>query len=599
MAGEIGAKAACFGLRDFRRIPYSSVILQTLCVAVGGFCPTDMPTDGGERPVSYGREPREPFPMIMSLPVLDEAPSLQRPSRTLSICLINPRFEPSYWGFEYALPLYPGDKRSTMISGSISSVAGLCGDHEVYLLDENVEEIDWDALDKYDIVGVTGMTVQKERIHQILTRLRDMKPFIVAGGPLVSVNEGFFDGLCDARFVGEAETTWPKFLDDFSRGEATDERYQQPQPTDMTTVPRPRYDHLKVSRYATGSLQYSRGCPFQCEFCDIIVIFGRKPRVKDPDQFITELDDMRKVGFHSVFIVDDNFIGNKKKAKELLHKLVPWMEEHKYPLRLTTEASIDLADDAELLDLMYRANFRSVFIGIETPRLESLKETKKFQNVRGDSLDAKLARIQNAGLDINAGFIVGFDSDDKQIFEDQFQFIQGNGITLAMVGMLQAIPTTPLYKRLKDEGRLFEEDANCNFLPKQMTRDELKQGYWELVKRLYTPEAFFERYFKVYESPEYLARRAAISKKAGEGRRLPTLFYGLALLWSLFWALWRDGSLATVGKTYAKVFFTRNLKYRRDIIGFAQYMNRCVTHWHFYKFTREATAGRLRTYNTG
>jgi radical SAM superfamily enzyme YgiQ (UPF0313 family) len=535
----------------------------------------------------------------MPLPVLDEAPSTERPAKTLSICLINPRFEPSYWGFEYALPLYPGDKRSTMISGSLSSVAGLCGAHDVYLLDENVEEIDWDALEQYDIVGVTGMTVQKERIREILTRLRGMKPFVAVGGPLVSVNEGFFDGLCDARFVGEAETTWPQFLNDFARGEPTDERYEQTTPTDMTTVPRPRYDHLKVNRYATGSLQYSRGCPFQCEFCDIIVIFGRKPRVKDADQFITELDDMRKTGFHSVFIVDDNFIGNKKKAKELLAKLVPWMEEHAYPLRLTTEASIDLADDPELLDLMYRANFRSVFIGIETPRLESLTETKKFQNVRGDSLDAKLARIQAAGLDINAGFIVGFDSDDKAIFEDQFQFIQSNGITLAMVGMLQAIPTTPLYKRLEQEGRLFEEDANCNFFPKQMTRDELKAGYWELVKRLYTPEAFFQRYFKVFESPEYLDRRAAICKKAGEGRHLPTLLYGLALLWSLSWALWRDGSLSSVGRAYARFFFTRNMQYGRGIVGFAQFMNRCVTHWHFYKFTREATAGRLRTYNSG
>ena len=367
----------------------------------------------------------------------------------------------------------------------------------------------------------------------------------------------------------------------------------------MTRVPRPRYDHLKVDRYATGALQYSRGCPFECEFCDIIVLFGRKPRVKDPDQLMAELDDMRRAGFHSVFIVDDNFIGNKKKAKALLEKLIPWMAQHQYPLRLTTEASIDLANDPELLELMYRANFRSVFIGIETPRLESLNETKKFQNVRGDTMEAKLARIRNAGLDVNAGFIVGFDSDDKTIFADQFRFIQENGITLAMVGMLQAIPTTPLYKRLQQEGRLVEEDPNCNFVPKQMSRDELRQGYWDLVERLYSPEAFFDRYFKVYQSREYLERRAAICTKAGEGKRLPTLGYGLALLWSLFWALLRDGSLVSVGRAYLKYFFTRNIRYRRDIIGFAQYMNRCVTHWHFYKFTREAIAGRLQTYNTG
>ena len=167
-----------------------------------------------------------------------------------------------------------------------------------------------------------------------------------------------------------------------------------------------------------------------------------------------------------------------------------------------------------------------------------------------------------------------------------------------MVGMLQAIPRTPLYERLRREGRLVEDDPNCNFVPKQMSREELRQGYWDLVQRLYTPEAFFERYFKVYEFPEYLQRRAEICRKAGEGKRLPTLVYGLALLWSLCWALWRDGSLRSVGWIYLKYFFTRNLKYRRDIIGFAQFLNRCVTHWHFYKFTREATAGRLRTYNS-
>jgi radical SAM superfamily enzyme YgiQ (UPF0313 family) len=518
--------------------------------------------------------------------------------RTLSICLINPRFEPSYWGFEYALPLYPGDKRSTMISGSLSSVAGLCGDHKVRILDENVEEIDWESLRKYDIVGVTGMTVQRERIHQILVRLREMGIYTVVGGPYASVKESFFEGLCDVKFVGEVETTWPQFLEDFASGKPTETRYEQLKPTDMTTVPRPRYDHMKVDRYATGALQYSRGCPFECEFCDIIVIFGRKPRVKDPDQLVSELDDMRRAGFHSVFIVDDNFIGNKKKAKALLEKLIPWMEQHNYPLHLTTEASIDLANDAELLDLMYRANFRSVFIGIETPRMASLAETKKFQNVRGDTLEAKLTRIRNAGLDVNAGFIVGFDNDDKEIFEDQYQFIQGNGITLAMVGMLQAIPRTPLYERLEREGRLDEDDPNCNFIPKQMTRDELRTGYWGLLKRLYSPEGFFDRYFKVYESPEYLKRRAEICKKAGEGKRLPTLLYGLALLWSLFFTLLKDGSLFSVGRIYVKYFFTRNLRYRRDVVGFAQFMNRCVAHWHFYKFTREAIAGRLKTYNT-
>jgi radical SAM superfamily enzyme YgiQ (UPF0313 family) len=522
----------------------------------------------------------------------------QRRLKKLSICLINPRFEPSYWGFEFALPLYPGDKRSTMISGSLGAIAALSGEHDVYLLDENVEEIDWDSMRNYDIVGVTGMNVQKKRTREILLRLQELNVFAVVGGPFVTVQEEFFDGLCDVKFIGEAETTWPQFLEDFASGGATLPRYEQASPTDMTKVPAPRFDLLKVDRYASGALQYSRGCPFQCEFCDIIVIFGRRPRVKEPAQLIAELDDMRRAGFHSAFIVDDNFIGDKKKAKALLTLLIPWMEEHLYPIRLTTEASIDLADDAELLDLMYRANIRSVFIGIETPRTESLKETKKFQNLRGDSQSAKLARIQNAGLDINAGFIVGFDSDDISIFEDQYRFIQDNGITLAMVGMLQAIPKTPLYERLQKEGRLVEEDPSCNIVPKLMSRDELRSGYWKLVERLYTPAAFFDRYFKVFQSPEYLRRRAEICRKAGEGKNLPTLWFGLGLLWSLFWALLWDGSLFSVGSIYFRYFFGRNLKHRPGIIGFAQFMNRCVTHWHFYKFTRELTAGRLRAYNT-
>jgi len=530
--------------------------------------------------------------------VIEGVPRPRRGGRRLSICLINPRFEPSYWGFDFALPLYPGDKRSTMISGSLSALAGLSGDHDITLVDENVEEIDWASMTGYDIVGVTGMIVQKERMRQILLRLRELQVFTAVGGPLMSVQEEFFEGLCDVRFVGEAETTWPRFLDDFSHDLQTDTRYEQTAPTDMTLVPRPRFDKLKVSRYASAALQYSRGCPFQCEFCDIIVIYGRKPRVKEPEQLLAELDDLRRAGFHSAFIVDDNFIGNKKKAKALLELIVPWMEEHRYPLRLTTEASIDLADDPELLELMYRANFRSVFIGIETPRMASLKETKKFQNIRGDSLEGKLARIQAAGLDINAGFIVGFDSDDKAIFEDQYRFIQDNGITLAMVGMLQAIPRTPLYTRLQAEGRLVEEDPSCNFVPKQMTREELRSGYWDLVTRLYSPEAYLERYFKVCESREYMDRRAAICRKAGEGKSLPTLGYGLTLLWALFWALLRDGSLLKVGRVYARYFFRQRIMSQRGIIGFAQFMNRCVTHWHFYKFTREATAGRLRAYNT-
>ncbi len=524
-----------------------------------------------------------------------------KPPRTLSVAIINPKFEPSYWGFDYALPLYPGDKRCTMITGALPALAGLVPDgHEVVLIDENVEEIDFEALRRFDVIGLTGMIVQKQRMKEILEVVRTYeKPVVVVGGAYASVDEEYFDGLCDVLFTGEAEETWPQFLNDYAAGRPYEKRYEQADRTDMSKVPKPRFDLLHVDRYASGALQFSRGCPFQCEFCDIIVTFGRRPRLKNPVQLVEELDDMRKAGFFSCFIVDDNFIGNSREAKKLLRLIIPWQEKHGYPLRLTTEASINLADDAEMLDLLYRANFRGVFIGIETPREASLIETKKFQNTRGDSLSDKLARIQNAGIDINAGFIVGFDADDKGIFEDQFNFIQDNGVVLAMVGMLGAIPKTPLYARLEKEGRLRMDDPNCNIVPAQMTREELQRGYWDLVKRLYSPEVFLDRYFRVYRFPEYHRKRAEISKKANEGKTIPTLVYGLLLLWSLFWTLLKDGSLLTVGAVYFRKFFRDNLRYRRDVIGFAQYMNRCVTHWHFYKFTREALSGKLRLFNSG
>jgi radical SAM superfamily enzyme YgiQ (UPF0313 family) len=308
---------------------------------------------------------------------------------------------------------------------------------------------------------------------------------------------------------------------------------------------------------------------------------------------------LRKSGFFGAFIVDDNFIGNKKAAKALLRAIVVWQKQHGYPLRLNTEASINLADDPELLNLLYEANFRAVFIGIETPRVASLKETKKFQNVAGDSLDAKLARIQNAGLDISAGFIVGFDNDDELIFEDQYRFIQGNGIVLAMVGMLTAIPKTPLFERLEKDGRLRLHDFNCNFVPKNMTPERLKSGYWDLLRRLYAPEAFLERYFKIYEYPEFRQRRAAIVATTKEHKVLRTLVYGLILTWNLFRTLVKYKSLKTVGTVYWRYFWEHRRRYQKGITGYTQFVNRCVAHWHFWKFTEEGTNGRLRMFNSG
>ena len=519
--------------------------------------------------------------------------------KRLKICLINPKFEPSYWGFDYALPLYPGDIRCTMVTGALPHLAGLTPEHEVCLLDENVEAIDFDFLEAFDVVGVTGMNVQKERMRAILQELRRRNIFAVVGGAYASVDEQYFDGLCDVLFSGEADTTWPNFIEQLAAGMPYDNVYRQAQPTNMTSLPAPRFDLLKVKRYATGSIQFSRGCPFQCEFCDIIVTFGRRPRTKQPEQVVEELEEMRRLGFLGAFIVDDNFIGNKKAAKELLRAIIAWQKRNGYPLRLNTEASINLADDCELLDLMYEANFRAVFIGIETPRAASLKETKKYQNVAGDDLEAKLARIQNAGLDISAGFIVGFDNDDAAIFEDQYRFIQNNGIVMAMVGMLTAIPKTPLYERLRQEGRLRLHDFNCNFVPKQMSPERLRQGYWDLLRRLYGPEAFLNRYFKIFQSPQFRQRRAAMVAKANEIHTGRTIAYGVILAWNLFWTLFEHRSLNSVGRVYLRYLVTHSLYYQRSLTGVVQFINRCVTHWHFYRFTCEATAGKLRMFNSG
>jgi radical SAM superfamily enzyme YgiQ (UPF0313 family) len=519
-------------------------------------------------------------------------------TRTLRICVVNPRFEPSYWGFDYALPLYPGRKRSTMATGALATLAGLVPQgHEVVLLDENVEEIDFESLRRFDVVGVTGMAVQKRRMKEILERLKELPVLVAVGGAYASVDEEFFSGLCHVLFSGEADTTWPEFLEALACGRLWKTRYEQDARTDMTKVPLPRYDLLKVDRYGSGSVQFSRGCPFQCEFCDIIVTFGRKPRTKRPEQVIRELDAMRKAGFFSAFIVDDNFIGNKRAAKEFLRELVIWQRENGYPLRLGTEASVDLADDAELLDLMYEANFRWVFLGLESPRKESLEETKKFQNVRGDGLPAKLARIREAGLDIYGGFILGFDNDDETVFEEQFRFIQENGVLYAMVGMLQAVPKTPLHARLAAAGRLVD-DPNGNVVPLRMSREALEGGYRNLLGRLYTPDAFMERHFQTFRHPRYVERRARICELGREGRFLPTFLYAGRLFVALAVALVRAGSLREVGGAYLRSFF-KSLRYRRDLIGVAQHLNRCVGHWHFYRFTREAIEGRLRLHGNG
>jgi radical SAM superfamily enzyme YgiQ (UPF0313 family) len=313
-----------------------------------------------------------------------------------------------------------------------------------------------------------------------------------------------------------------------------------------------------------ASLQFSRGCPFLCEFCDIITVFGRRPRVKTAAQMIAEFDAVHRAGFQSCFLSDDNFIGNKKEAKALLRALVAWQRERGYPLQFYTEASINLADDAELIELMTAANFRQVFIGIESPRRASLAETRKVQNIQGDGLEAKVKRVRDGGLVVVAGFIVGFDADDEAIFDEQFAFIQRTGIAHAAVALLTPIPTTPLYARLEAEGRLDFTDPDVIFHPKLMTREALKRGYTRLLHRLYEPEAYFGRLFRGYRgSPAFRRRRAvmdaAVLRRRGVGQWARRTAGGMRQAVKLALALTQARLLGRLGIAYAKVWLGENL----------------------------------------
>jgi radical SAM superfamily enzyme YgiQ (UPF0313 family) len=512
--------------------------------------------------------------------------------KRLSICLINPRSRPSYWTADYAMPFYGlGRKlKYSMANGALVSVAALVPpEHEVVIVDENVEPIDFDGLRRFDVIGVTGMVVQSERMCEILRRLRELPALVAVGGPLVTVNEGTFDGLCDVRFIGEAEQTWPAFLNALASGAPTVARYEQAEKTDMTTVPVPRFDLLRRGVYGTAPVQFSRGCPFSCEFCDIITIFGRRPRTKRPEQVLAELDALLAQGFRGCFLVDDNFIGNKAEAKKLLRRIVGWQESRGFPLTFTTEASVNLADDAELIDLMVRANFQSVFVGVETPRKESLKETRKHQNVSGDSLLAKLARIRAGGLVVSGGFIVGFDNDDERIFDEQFEFIQSSGIATLSISLLTPLPTTPLYERLRAEGRLDFSDPELIFVPKQMTRERLKAGFRDLLNRVFDVGAYFERAF---DGAHVAAARRRLGRRGVAQPPRPGL--KLRLLYSAAWGA-RAFMLAFVMAGQGQLLrhlraapgiLRRNAALGPDAFGVADMVNHWITYWHFACVTR-------------
>jgi radical SAM superfamily enzyme YgiQ (UPF0313 family) len=331
------------------------------------------------------------------------------------------------------------DSRCIFPNLSMPTVAGLTPpEHDVMLCDENVAEIDFDV--EADIVGVTGYIIHKPRMLEIIAEFRRRGRFVVVGGPFASLCPEELRGHCDVLFVDESEETWPRFLRDFEMS-AWKTEYRPDEKPDMTLSPTPRFDLLEVDRYHALTIQFARGCPFNCEFCDIIVMYGRRPRAKSVEQVMTEIRECHRLGAKQVFVVDDNFIGNKKLAKELLREMARWGRENGYPIDFNTEVSLNLAQDDELLELMREAHFTTVFIGIESPRKASLQETKKTQNMRGDLVE-NVRKIHGYGIQVQAGMIVGFDNDDESIFEDQLRFIQEARIPVSMTGLLQAMPKT-------------------------------------------------------------------------------------------------------------------------------------------------------------
>ena len=505
------------------------------------------------------------------------------------IILINPRFEPSYWGLEHALPLF--GKRAAMPVASLPLLAALTPpEHRVAILDENIEPLDFDRIARADIVGLTGMSVQRSRMREILAELRRRGAFTVVGGPWVSVDERYFGDLARTIFVGEAEQTWPQFLEDWRSGH-TRCRYEQTERTDMTRVPAPRFDLLDMRHYLFGSIQFSRGCPFQCEFCDIIVTFGRRPRLKTPPQVVRELDTMRTLGTEIVFIVDDNLIGNKRAVRPLLESVRAWQENNGFPFIFVTEASLDLAEDDALMRLMLDANILSVFIGIESPNEASIVETLKHQNVKaGRTIVDRVRAVQQAGLEVWSGMILGFDHDDDTIFAAQRDFLRDARIAQAMVGMLSAIPKTPLHARLEAEGRLDPQDDSpfgTNVIPARLSREALRDGYIRLMEEIYQPDAYFDRLeggLGNLSAPFAPARarywqRHPLARLKGQAANL-------ARAAVLYARLMRRVGDAALRRRYRHELRRQFLSHR-DPGHLFGYLVRCAMHYHHYTFARQ------------
>ena len=422
----------------------------------------------------------------------------------MRILLVYPRFPQSFWSFEQALALV--DRKALLPPlGLVTVAAILPQDWEYRLVDRNIRDVTEAEWRWADLVLMSGMIVQKADFAAQIQLAKQYGKPVAVGGPYASSLPDEVKAFgADFLILGEGEITLPLFVEALARGE-TSGRFTTDEKPDVTTTPIPRFDLLELDAYDNMSVQFSRGCPFQCEFCDIIILYGRKPRTKTPTQFLAELQALYDLGWRrSIFLVDDNFIGNKRNGKQLLRELKTWMIEHDHPFFLNTEASVDLAQDDEMLELMADCNFNAVFLGIETPDTDSLAVTKKFQNTR-DPLSESVQKIMRYGLRVTAGFIIGFDGEKPGAGERVIQFVEQTAISLAMFSMLQVLPGTALETRLKKENRMLagEDTGNINqttlmnFVPSrpiETIAQEYIQAFWEL----YDPQTYLDRTYRQF-----------------------------------------------------------------------------------------------------
>jgi radical SAM superfamily enzyme YgiQ (UPF0313 family) len=416
----------------------------------------------------------------------------------LKILFVNPSYPDTFWSFRHALKFI--SKKATFPPLGLLTVAAMLPEEwEKKLVDMNTTTLTDKDIKWADYVFIGAMVVQQESAKEVINRCNKLDTKIVAGGPYFTIahRDFAFDNV-DHLVLDEAENTLPPFLEDLAKGRA-EHVYTSKERPDITQTPIPLWTLINHKKYSSMNIQYSRGCPFNCEFCDIIILNGHNPRTKSSEQMLAELEALYQQDWQGgVFIVDDNFIGNKKKLKaEILPAIIHWMKERKYPFSFLTEASMNLADDEELMRLMVEAGFDTVFVGIESPNEESLKECNKLPNKDRD-LVASVKKIQNHGFQVLGGFIVGFDSDPLSIFKSQINFIQKSGIVTAMVGLLIAPPETRLYKRLQKENRLLpggsgdNTDFSINFIPK-MNYEVLVTGYKHILDTIYSPKQYTER----------------------------------------------------------------------------------------------------------